>query len=145
MVPSPASEEAIEVCKDEGMRPLTTPKNHKLIENHLDFVYMGKWSREQIYPILFNTSISNTIKYGTHSVLFYTRPFQNLYIHLHLFLWKVTVYLKRKWSKKLCLKKMFIWNTRIGQFCCLQLLIRNKFKRVAFGNHLPESSIIQTW
>lgn len=29
-----------------------------------------------------------------------------------------------------------IWNTRIRQFCCLQLLIRNKYKGAAFGNHL---------
>ena len=40
--PSPASEEAVEVCKDEGMRPLTTSKTRKLIEGHLDFVSMGK-------------------------------------------------------------------------------------------------------
>lgn len=40
--PSPASEEAVEVCKDEGMRTHTTSKNHQLMEDHLDFVHMRK-------------------------------------------------------------------------------------------------------
>lgn len=46
-VHSPASEEATEVCKDEGMKLLTTPKNQKLLGDHLGFVYMEKGSSDR--------------------------------------------------------------------------------------------------
>lgn len=41
-VPGPASEEAVEDCKDEGMRPLTTSNDCRL----LDYLGLFIWKNE---------------------------------------------------------------------------------------------------
>lgn len=41
-VPGPASEEAVEDCKDEGMRPLTTSNDCRLLD------YLGLFMRQQV-------------------------------------------------------------------------------------------------